>query len=101
MPFRILEWDDTPNPLAKKATLDRRISDGPVSVRRPDDAASHPLAAALFEAADLTSLLLLHDWVSVNKAPKARWPAVKKAVAKVLADWPEDPATGAGAEGVE
>lgn len=90
MPWTVTEFEDTPNPNAMKCWLDGAISDGPRSFRDAASAADHPIARALFERAGVTSVLLLGDWLTVNKKPSARWPAVKKAVASVLAEAEDD-----------
>ena len=95
MAWRITCFEDTPNPDAVKCRLDRRISDGPVSFRRPEDAEAPgadprlaPLARVLFTEAGLTSVLFLGDWMTVNKPPTTRWASVRRAVIRLLADPP-------------
>jgi hypothetical protein len=95
MAWRITCFEDTPNPDALKCLLDRPISDGPVSFRRPEDADAPdadpslaPLARLLFAEAGLTGVLFLGDWMAINKPPAARWASVRRAVSRVLADPP-------------
>jgi len=94
MAWRIESFEDTPNPDALKCWLDRPISDGPVSFRRPEEArdpapgtdpALVDLAVRLFDRAGLTSVLFLGQWMTVNKAREARWRDVKRTVRAVLA----------------
>ncbi|MFK7959477.1 MAG: NifU N-terminal domain-containing protein [Phycisphaerales bacterium] len=86
MPWTVTEFEDTPNPNAMKCWLDAPISDGPQSFRDAASAAAHPVVAALFDRAGVTCVLLLGNWLTVNKPPSARWPKVKTAVKAVLAD---------------
>ena len=85
MAFKVTEFEDTPNPNALKCWLDRSISDGPRSFLNAEQAAADPLASALFEGGQVVCLLFNGDWVTVNKKPDAKWPAVKTHVKKVLA----------------
>ena len=42
-----------------------------------------PLAAALFAVEGVTGVLLMGDWLTVNKSPEAKWPAIKRGVEKL------------------
>lgn len=86
MSFKIVEFEDTPNPNAVKIWLDRPISEGPRSFLNADMAASDPIAAALFERAGVVTALFNGDWLSVNKPPERSWATVKKKVQQVLAE---------------
>lgn len=85
MGFTVAEIQPTPNPNALKFILDRSISDEPVSFFDPEAAKEHPLASRLFAVDGVTSLLLLGDFVTVNKKPEASWAAIKTGVRKALA----------------
>lgn len=86
MPIRVSEVQSTPNPNALKFVLDRSFTDRPNSFFNAASAQQHPLAARLFAIDGVTSVLLLGDFVTVNKRPDARWPAIRRAVVKVLTD---------------
>jgi hypothetical protein len=86
MAFNVTEVQSTPNPNAAKFILDRRISDTPVSFLSPEQAAHHPIAKQLFAIDGVVSVLLLGDFVTVNKAPGTAWPQLKRRVKHVLAD---------------
>ena len=86
MPFRVTEVQPTPNPNAAKFMLDRPINDGPVSFLSRDQADGHPIARALFAIPGVTSVLLLGDFVTVNKSAEANWPQMKRKVQQVLAE---------------
>lgn len=86
MSFRITEFEPTPNPNAMKCWLDRPISDRPQSYFNAAMAAANPIAAALFEQAGVTNVLLNGDWLTVNKPQDAEWRTVKEKVKRVLRD---------------
>ena len=78
--------EETPNPHALKFIVDRVLNPGPPrSYRRPEDAADDPLAAALFAAGPVTSVLVVSDFVTVNKKTSARWKALRPKIEAALA----------------
>lgn len=85
MGFFVTEIQPTPNPNAAKFVLDRPISDVPVSFLSADQAHAHPIAQQLFAIPGVSSLLLLGDFVTVNKEAEAAWPAIKRRVKEILA----------------
>jgi NFU1 iron-sulfur cluster scaffold homolog, mitochondrial len=85
MGFIVSEVEPTPNPNAAKFVLDRPISDQPISFFNAAAAEGHPLAKKLFAIEGVASLLLLGDFITVNKSPKAQWKEVTKSVKQVLA----------------
>ena len=66
----------------------RAVSQQPVSFFSSDAAQHHPLASKLFQIGGVSSLLLLGDFVTVNKSPDASWTEIKRSVKKVLAEAP-------------
>ena len=86
MGFRIREIQPTPNPNAVKVILDRPVSDQPTSFFNAGAAEDHPLATRLFAIPGVSSLLLLGDFITINKSPDARWPDITGKVRKVLAE---------------
>ncbi|MBC8107328.1 MAG: NifU N-terminal domain-containing protein [Anaerolineae bacterium] len=83
--FRVTETQPTPNPNALKFVLDRAISENPVSFFTAASANGHPLATRLFAIPGVTTLLLLNDFVTVNKSPEKAWGEITPQVKKVLA----------------
>ncbi len=83
--MQIVRYESTPNPNALKCWLDTPISTRPRSFRSRDDAATDPLAGALFDEAGLTCLLLNGDWMTITRSPGADWSAVKSRVSAILA----------------
>lgn len=86
MPYRVLEFQDTPNPNALKCVLDRQLpADGAIrSYLSPAAAASDPLAASLFTIPGVVGVLINPAWITVSKSQDAPWKQVKAGVAKVL-----------------
>ncbi len=85
MPWKVTETQPTPNPNALKYLLDAPISVSPASFFNADAGKDHPIASHLFAIEGVTSVLLLNDFVTINKAPTAAWKAITPAVLKVLA----------------
>ena len=84
MPFRVREILSTPNPNAAKFVLDRAVTDQPVSILHPKDAGGHPLASRLFEVPGVCAVLLLGDFVTINKTPETKWAGLKTKIRRVL-----------------
>ena len=84
--FRVLEVQATPNPNAMKFVLDRAISDQPISFFSAEAAKDHALATKLFAIEGVTTLLLLGDFVTVNKQADKPWSAITTRVKRVLSD---------------
>ena len=85
MPLRVTAAHPTPNPNAMKYGLDAAICDEPVSFFTPDAGRDHPIARKLFAIDGVESVLLLHDFVTINKTPAAKWKSITPAVKKVIA----------------
>lgn len=83
--MKIIEVQITPNPNARKFVLSERICEDALSYFGPPGADGHPLAQALFRIKGVTGVLILGDFVTVNRSPDRPWPDlvadVKKAVA--------------------
>ena len=84
MPFDVRGIQPTPNPNAVKFMLDRPISDGTVSFLSAEQATDHSIARQLFAIAGVSSVLMLGDFVTVNKDAAAGWPTIKRKVKQVL-----------------
>lgn len=85
MAFSVREIQPTPNPNAAKFILDRPVADRPISFFSRDAAKDHPLASRLFDIAGVSSVLMLGDFITVNKQSDARWDTIRNKVKKVLA----------------
>ena len=86
MGFRVIEIQPTPNPNACKFVLDRPVSQQPISFFNADAAKGYPLAMKLFAIQGVSSLLLLGDFITINKSPSARWDDISKQARAVLAE---------------
>lgn len=84
MPFIVTEVQETPNPNALKFLLDKPIVEQPTSFFNAAAAMGHPIAERLFAIPGVTSLLLLGDFITVNKKPESKWPPLAKAVEATL-----------------
>jgi hypothetical protein len=85
--MKVLESQPTPNPNAIKLSLDTRLTEQPLSFFDAASAQDHPLARAIFEIEGVTSLLLLHDFITVNKKPEVPWREITPKVKKLLQGW--------------
>ena len=94
MSYRVVEFQATPNPNAVKFVLDRPVAEQPVSFLTADSQAKQPehpvsksgLVARLFAIPGVSGLLFLNDFVTVSKRSEAKWPGLKRAVKKALAE---------------
>ena len=84
MPFVVHEVQPTPNPNAAKFILDKPIVEQPTSFFNAGAAVGHPVAEELFAIPGVSSLLLLGDFVTVNKTPDAEWKEITARVKAVL-----------------
>jgi hypothetical protein len=84
MALGVKEVQATPNPNAMKFVLDGRISENPISFYSLDQAKEHPLATRLLSIAGVTNVMLLGDFVTVGKSPKARWSDINARVKQIL-----------------
>src|SRR3954465_5141161 len=82
--FRVIEVQRTPNPNAIKFVLDGTIAEQTTSFLKPESAKGHPLAEQLFAIEGVQSVLLLGDFVTINKSPTQDWTSLTAAVKAVL-----------------
>jgi hypothetical protein len=88
MGFTVTGIQPTPNPNAAKFVLDREISDRPISFLNPAEGGDHPLASQLFGVKGVTSILILGDFVTVNKDAAIRWEQVVDKIKEILQNAP-------------
>lgn len=84
MPYTVTDVQPTPNPNAAKFVLDRPIVQQPTSFFNAAAAKDDPVASKLFEIEGVTSVLMLGDFVTVNKKPEVKWKAITERVQEVL-----------------
>jgi hypothetical protein len=63
----------TPNPNAMKFELPARIFPKPLSFASAQEAAAHPLAAAIFALGGVYNVFMVQNFVTVNKLPDVAW----------------------------
>jgi hypothetical protein len=88
MGYRVIRYQETPNPNAVKCVLDRPAGRGVRSYFKAEDAAGDALAAALFAVPGVTNLLINGDWITVSKRPEADWKKIKAGVEAALGSAP-------------
>ena len=75
----------TPNPNARKFTLDRELWPGRArTVNSPDEALGLPLAARLLAIPGVKSLFFLRDFITVTREPDADWEPITAAVHQAI-----------------
>jgi hypothetical protein len=85
-----IRYQPTPNPNAGKFVIGAAHVALPSarSFGSPAQAADHPLAAALFSVAGVSSVFMVSDFVTVTKLPDASWaelvPRLEAAIRTVL-----------------
>jgi len=84
VPYKVLKFQETPNPNAVKCVLDRSPGQSPRSFFNAASAAEDPLGKALFEIPGVTNVLINDGWITVNKEPQRAWPGVKDAIERTL-----------------
>ena len=86
MAYNVVEIQPTPNPNALKFLLDRQIAEQPTSFFGAEAAADHPIGRRLFAVPGVSSVLLLGDFVTVNKSADASWAEIKSRVRRALSE---------------
>lgn len=84
--MNVIEIQPTPNPNAMKFVLDGEVSPQPISFLSPEAGDAHPLAKKLFAIGEIATVLLLNDFVTINKQPDAAWKRITARVKQVLAE---------------
>jgi hypothetical protein len=89
MPYRVTDFQTTPNPNALKCVLDRKLASPPQpppprSYFNADQTKGDPLAVALFAIPGVRNLLIQAAWITVSKAADSDWKPIKSAVERVL-----------------
>jgi hypothetical protein len=77
--------EDTPNPNAKKFTLDIKLA-STMNYKTPEDAASNAFAKAVFEVDGVVQVFGVNNFVTVSRRPGADWDPIVDAVKKAAAE---------------
>jgi hypothetical protein len=84
----VIGFESTPNPNAVKVLLDGPIAATPRSYRQPPpEGCTDALAAALYAIEGVRVVLIHHQFVTVGKAPDAKWPAIKRKAKAAIQDY--------------
>ena len=84
MAYRVVEVQATPNPNAVKLILDRVVSEEPTSFFNAEAARNHPLAQRLFAIDGVSGLLLLGDFITINKRQDGDWKRITREAKEML-----------------
>lgn len=84
MPYKVIKFQETPNPNAVKCVLDRSPGEVPRSYFNAESAATDPLAAALFAIPGVTNVLINDGWIAVSKEAKRPWASVRDEIERAL-----------------
>ncbi len=74
----------TPNPNAMKFNLPVRAFPKPLSFASAQEAAAHPLAAAIFALGGVYNVFMVQDFVTVNKLPDVAWEALLEPIQECI-----------------
>ncbi len=74
----------TPNPHAHKYTLDRAVGATMLNFGSAEEAAGHPLAAALFRLHGVSNVFLTANFITVNKWPDVAWESLEPEIVAVI-----------------
>ena len=85
-PAGAIEVRQTPNPNARKFVLAGVRFEGSRNFSL-GGAVDDPLAARLLTLEGVYNVLLVQDFVTVNKVPHVEWPALQSAVESILSDY--------------
>lgn len=77
--------EDTPNPNAKKFTLDRKLA-APMNLKSADAATGNAFAEAVFKIDGVVQVFGVNDFVTVTRAPGADWTLIIDGVAQAAAE---------------
>ena len=77
--------EDTPNPNAKKFTLDRKLP-ASMNLKSADAAAGNAFAEAVFKIEGVVQVFGVNDFVTVTRAPGADWEAIIEGVRTAAAE---------------
>ena len=75
---------DTPNPNARKFTLNRSVDATMLNFGSAEEAAGNPLAYALFQIDGVTNVFLTGDFITVNKLPDINWQTLQSFILSVI-----------------
>lgn len=98
---RITSFESTPNPNAIKCELGggdtAPLAGGAIrSYRTREEAATDPLAVALFAIDGVTNVLITSAWFTVGKRPEVEWKSLKPKIKRAVERWGNGDGIGGG-----
>jgi Scaffold protein Nfu/NifU N terminal len=91
VPYKVVEFQETPNPHAVKCIVDPPVparEGGLRSYQSAQDAAGDPLAARLMGVPGVAGVFINQGWVTVTRKAGEEWRGIKSGVRRVLAEAP-------------
>ncbi|MBL0869565.1 MAG: NifU N-terminal domain-containing protein [Phycisphaerales bacterium] len=101
MPFKVVSFESTPNPHALRCVLDAPLPALPIQSASPEgpgvpeggarsyrdagQARGDAAAEAMFSVPGVVGVMIREGWLTISKAPTAKWSAVRSGVEKALA----------------
>ncbi len=76
----------TPNPNALKFILPEKCFAQPLNISSASAAADHPVAAQLFALGSVYNVLLVQDFVTVNKLPHIPWESIQDQITSIISE---------------
>lgn len=101
MPFKVISFESTPNPHALRCVLNAPLpmphaqpaspgsspspEGGERSYRDAQQARGDAAAEAMFSVPGVVGVMIREGWMTISKAPSAKWSNVRAGVEKALA----------------
>ena len=79
-----IQVQQTPNPNALKFILPRVYFSQPINISSVQAAAEHPVAARLFALGTVYNVLMVQDFITVNKLPHIPWNTIQTHITEIL-----------------
>jgi len=81
-----IQAHQTPNPNALKFTLPNVHFSQPINISSVQAAAEYPVAAQLFALKTVYNVLMVNDFITVNKLPHVPWEAIQDQIISILSE---------------
>ncbi len=87
MPDLMINPSDTPNPNARKFTLNLPVGETMLNLGSADEAAAYPLATDLFALTGVTNIFLTADFITVNKSTDRSWESLEPDILAIIRNY--------------
>ncbi len=84
MPDLTITPSNTPNPNARKFTLNHAVGETMLNLGSADEAAAYPLASDLFALTGITNIFLTVDFITVNKSTDRSWESLEPDILVII-----------------